>query len=295
MQHLQTKYRFIDTDGQHLHTLDGKPLIGTTTCSGEVLQPPLAWYGSGKAVELLGVRNAKELTLLKNKKLSAEATKLLMEGLADAHSAIKELDTESYLELVMKAYRNHSEYKDLRAEEGDRLHNTLEKYVKECIDKHGGVPFVPENPFEDDRINKFVAWAMEKVEKFLYSECYCFSEELWLGGKFDVIFLGKDGKTYLGDFKSAKESYHKNWIQMALYDFQVSENGVLTKDGMRLDAQLIPKKEETLLRVINPMINGYALFPFGGKIEPDYRYNLGDYRKAAQGVVDNYKLMMITN
>ena len=283
-------YRFIDEKKQHLHTLDGKPLMGTTTVVGEVLQPPLAWYGSGKAVELLGVRNPKELTLLKNGKLPQEAKELLLAGLVDAHRAIKDLDTDSYLELVMKAYRNHSEYKDTRAEEGDTLHDTLEKYVKEMITANKGNPYKPTVPFEDDRINKFIDWAVENVEKFLFAECYCYSEVMWMGGKFDLIFTGKDGKTYIGDYKSAKESYHKNWVQMALYDKQIIENGVLDKEGNRVDTWTEKEGEENKLKG-GVIINGYALFPFGGKIVPDYRFNCMDYWKAADGVLANYKLI----
>ena len=46
-------YRFIDEGNQHLHTLNGKSLIGTTTATKEVLKPPLAWYGAGKAVDCI--------------------------------------------------------------------------------------------------------------------------------------------------------------------------------------------------------------------------------------------------
>lgn len=294
----QTKYKFVDEGRQHLHTYNGKPLIGTTSCVTEVLKPPLAWYGSGKAVELFGARRPKELTLLKNGKLPEEEAKLLRTDLVDAHSAIKGLDEEGYLELVMKAYANHNEYKDTRAEEGEKLHSTLESYVTRAINEFGGVPFLEKDA--DERVNKFIAWAIEFVDKFLYSECYCYSEEMWMGGKFDVIFKGKDEKTYLGDFKSAKASYHSNWIQMAFYDLQIQENGILTSEGVRLDMKILEAKDEEG-EVISKLkfdpdvlsINGYALFPFGGKVLPDFRYNLEDYRRAAEGVLENYKLSQI--
>jgi len=40
-------YKFIDANKEHLHTLDDKPLIGTTTLLKEVHPPMLSWYGSG--------------------------------------------------------------------------------------------------------------------------------------------------------------------------------------------------------------------------------------------------------
>ena len=64
---------------------------------------------------------------------------------------------------------------------------------------------------------------------------------------------------------------------MALYDMQIMENGVLDKEGNIIGETHI--------------IMGYALFPFGGKVTPDYRYNLKDYWEAGEGVMSNYKLI----
>ena len=269
------RYKYIDEKGQHLHTLGGKPLVGTTTAVKEVLKPPLAWYGAGKAVEVFGVKDAKVLTKIKNGTATKEEVETLTTGLVDAHRALKDLDLENYQALIDKAYRNHAEYSDIKKGEGSELHEELENYIKGCIENGNGVPL--SHVSKDKRINTWIEWAIENVEHFLYSESYCYSEKLWLGGKFDLIFKGKDGKTYLADFKSSKVSYHENWVQMALYDMELMENGVLSKEGDLLG--------ET------PVIQGYALFPFGGNVAPDYRYNLKDYWHAGKGVVDNYRLM----
>jgi len=123
--------------------------------------------------------------------------------------------------------------------------------------KRWGYPEMPNDKELANKLMTWINWAVKNVEQFIYAECYCYSEILWLGGKFDLIFKGKDGKTYLGDYKSAKVSYHENWVQMALYDTQIMENGVLDKEGNIIG--------ET------PVIDGYALFPFGGKILPRHR------------------------
>lgn len=272
---IKTGYRFIDENKQHLHALNEKALIGTTTATHEVLKPPLAWYGSGKAVELFGVTDAKVLTKIRNGTSTKEERELLAQGLIDALDRIKGMNTQLYRALVDKAYRNHADYSDTKKEEGTELHDTLETYIKHCIETNGGMPMAFAT--KDERIDKWIDWAMENVVEFLHSECYCYSEKLWLGGKFDVIFKAKDKKTYLGDFKSSKASFHEHWVQMALYDMQIMENGVLSKEG----DVLAPA----------PVIEGYALFPFGGNVTPDYRYNMQDYWKAGEGVLANYKLI----
>jgi hypothetical protein len=54
----ETGYRFLDEKGEHVHLLNGQPLVGTSQI-GNVLAKPLAWYGSGKAVEVFGCPNPK--------------------------------------------------------------------------------------------------------------------------------------------------------------------------------------------------------------------------------------------
>ena len=51
------KYRF--EKEQHIHLLDERPLIGTTTALS-VLNKPLTWWASGLAVEALGWYNTKQ-------------------------------------------------------------------------------------------------------------------------------------------------------------------------------------------------------------------------------------------
>src|SRR3954465_10965157 len=74
-------YRFIDEKGEHLHLLNGQPLVGTSQI-GNVLAKPLAWYGSGKAVEVFGCPNPKVLTKIKNKKATLAEWDALRDSLS---------------------------------------------------------------------------------------------------------------------------------------------------------------------------------------------------------------------
>lgn len=88
------------------------------------------------------------------------------------------------------------------------------------------------------------------VKKFIISEAHVFSEKMWTGGIFDVLFLGKDQKIYIGDFKSSKEAYLSQFLQIGGYHIQLEENGAFTEKG------------ERLLEPVTAM--GYYVFPFSG-------------------------------
>ena len=51
------KYNFNSVE--HLHSLDDKPLTGTSTVCG-VLYKPLTWWAAGKTLEVLGWTNSKK-------------------------------------------------------------------------------------------------------------------------------------------------------------------------------------------------------------------------------------------
>lgn len=257
-------YQFIDEKKQHLHTYDRAALFGTTTIVNEVLAKNLTWWASGMAVGKLGWINSK---------LAPKETRIEKAG--EALAMIREMDNETFLSLLDSAYKAHSERKDLAAEAGTDLHAILEKYVKDCIEKNEGRPLA----VNDSKIQKFIDWALVEVDVFLWSEMYCFSKTLWVGGCTDVGFRNKKGEVFIGDFKSAKEAYFGYFAQIALYSEQIKENGGYTKDGVKVftEANFAPK--------------GYAIFPFGGEITPTYRFASEEWSKMARSLVDIYKLM----
>src|SRR5258708_4411153 len=93
----------------HLHSLDGKPLIGTSTVVG-VVSKPLTWWASGLAVAKLGW--VKELTLYsKPKPTKEQISKNAQQRLESAGVhllSVKDMDAQQYLSLLDKAYRAHA-------------------------------------------------------------------------------------------------------------------------------------------------------------------------------------------
>lgn len=247
---------------EHLHTLYGKPLFGTSTVVG-VIAKPLTWWASGLACEKFGwinKGNAKKGWTPKEERLAKAIGKL---------EEIKEMSGEDYLTLLDEAYKAHSVKLDTTADAGTNLHAELERFVKNTMEGRMAT--------YDDKVLPFIAWANENVEKFLWSEAHCYSKELWVGGISDCGALLKDGKTIIIDFKSSKESYQSQFIQIAGYDIQISENGLLDNQG-RLKSNI-------------GKIDGYAIIPFGShEFTVDYRWNTEELKDGFRSALTLYKL-----
>lgn len=259
---MEKKYKFDDKN--HIHSFEGKPLMGTSTVCG-VIAKPLTWWASGMAVGILGWTKTQN---------PAEARKARA---AEVLEQVKLLDPENYLSLLDKAYRAHNEKKELSAEEGTDMHALLEVYVKECIVNNKGVPMA-HSVGEAKQVSLFVDWALVNVKKFWASEVHMFSLTWWIGGVSDCVAELKDGHIAILDFKSAKEAYDTHFIQIAGYDRQLRENGGYTPTGDKI--------------LKNTKASVYIVFPFGAEnMEPVFRYNTKQLRACFKSALTIYKLI----
>lgn len=262
-------YKFIDEEKrgkkQHIHTLDGEPLMGVSTIL-KVLNKPLTWWASGLAVGHMGWTHSKKFT---------PATRLAIakQRLAE----ISKLTPEEYLGCLDEAYKAHSVFVDEAAESGIDMHAELEKFVKECINLHEGLPI----PFYESKhlaVQLFSTWARDNVYVFLASEAYCYSEKLRIGGIVDLIYEDLDGNLCLLDFKSAKEAYLDHFLQNAGYDLLISENGTFNREG------------EQFMTVHKPF-NRYGVFPYGMENpEPQFRSDTEALKKGFLSCIPLYEL-----
>lgn len=210
------QYQF--NEAQHLHTLEGKPLTGTSSVMS-VIAKPLTWWASGLAVGELGWLNPK--------KHAPEARKIALEaGLA----SLQGISVEDYDKRLTKAYRAHADNLKDTADTGTDMHAELEKYVKLMIKDQAGVPHEL-SEYDHKAVETFAKWAVENVKKFIWSEAHCYSEKFWLGGITDCGAEMKNGEMAIIDFKSSKEAYPSQFWQIAGYDLQISENGLFSFDG----------------------------------------------------------------
>lgn len=282
-------YKYIDEKGEHLHTLNGAPLIGTSSVAG-VLAKPLTWWASGLAVQVLGIPDPKVITKIKNGKATPEEVKDTMVSVGIQHELIKAMDSAQYYKLLDKAYRAHATTLKDKAEEGTDLHAELERFVKFVMEhqKPLGRTVVYEISKEEiegmkfeNRIQPFIDWTFKNVKRFLWSEANCYSEKMWTGGISDVGAELHDNKIVIIDFKSSKEAYLSQFWQCVGYAMQIEENGWFDKDGNQ-----IGKLEKP--------IDFVCVVPFGAEVvEPKFNYDMLGGKEAFLAEVVLYKKLNV--
>jgi hypothetical protein len=252
---------------QHIHTLNGKPLTGTSSV-GNVLAKPLTYWASGKACEVFGWTNPKKVEREERIKIAEEK-----------FDEMKELSISEYLSLLDTAYKAHATNLKKTAKKGTDLHSILERYVKIQMGKEAD-PLTDE---ETKLIQKYIDWADENVKSYLWSEAHCYSEELWVGGISDLGIELKDGSYAVGDFKSSSDVYVNQYIQVSLYAIQINENGLFSVDG---------EHNKKLDKPVEKLV----IFPFGAESLPKKLIrSLDVYEKGARSAVELYRLMGLEN
>ena len=261
------RYRYIDENREHLHLLDEKPLIGTSSVVSVLAKNLTWWAAETSAVECLEV--GEKIPTIREEYLAACAS-------SDKKKAIDELQIK--YPIFKKARFAHFSDKNKKADKGTDLHAELEKYVKLMIIDQGGIPHEINGGHENPKVETFIQWAKENVKKFLWSEMYCYSESLWVGGISDCGYESKDGQIGIIDFKSSKEAYDSQFIQIAGYDLQVRENGGFDKDGNKM---------------LEPVeANHYIVFPFGAeKLEAVSKFNVEELREGFKSALTLHKLL----
>lgn len=271
----ESKYEFKDGKGEHLHTYDNQPLIGTSSVSN-VLSKPLTWWASGLAMAVFGwihKGDAKKGWVKKDERLKAAEV---------MREKIEYMSTDDYLDLLDEGYAAHSKTLKTSAKKGTDLHKECENFVRDFMNGYR----VPSNYWTlpdhvslkyDARIKPLIYWTMKNVKRFLWSEGHCFSTRMWTGGISDCGYEKNDGTIGVMDFKSSKEAYLSQFWQCAGYDIQISENGVFDNKGRKI-------------YTLEKPITEYAIFPFGMPTPvPQFNVDIKGGREAFEAEVLLYK------
>lgn len=273
------RYKFIDEKREHLHTLDSKSLLGTTTIINETLNKPLAFWASGMCAEKFGWINPKKHNAQEVFMAAEHGLNVLGQFFSTPLEGLSKYDTNRYIKFLDEAYRAHNVKKESRAVEGTNLHAEAESYIKCKMET--GESFLP-SPL----LTPFIMWCEKNVKHFLFSEIHCYSERLWVGGKTDFGYESMDGEYVLADIKSRDKVYFSDFVQCGGYDIQIQENQGLNKNG-----NIIFDFPIDLGEILQHRFNAHAIFPLGENFkEPVISRETEKNRQAFENCVSLYKL-----
>src|SRR6056300_1180757 len=159
---------------------------------------------------------------------------------------------------------------------GTLMHSYCEDYIN-------GKKVVP--PTTEPLItmfNKFTKWWDTRNYTVLATEQTCYSEELDVCGTFDAVVKDKNGKTILLDFKTSKDFFIDQPIQIATYKKLVEDSTNLKIDYLYIVK--IPKdtKEDIQMRLfeIKPRyLKAFKVCKFLNELELDFAKRQREYNK----------------
>ena len=256
----------------HIHTLDGSPLIGTSSCASVLAKGGLTYWASGLAVAKFGWIHPGD-----KKKGFIPKGKRIDSALA-GQAKVSMMTSEEYLSLLDEAYKAHASTLKDSAKGGVDMHQLMEDYIKFCIENNEGEP-VKNTDLKNEKVDLFSEWAKKNVKKFLASEIHTYSKELWLGGIVDCVYEDMEGKIVVLDFKSSKEVYLSQFWQCVAYALELGECGGYTAEG------------EKILTLERP-IDYVAVLPFGmEKPEVQFNFDMVGGRKCVEAMCVLYKAL----
>ena len=185
----------------HTYLIDGKPATGVTTIIGVLAKPNLIPWAARMAVEFC------------------------IEHAEGAES--RDIDILYHISSIAleEAKSAHTRKKEAAGEHGTSSHSLVEEWIKNRMDNRmSTTDFSP--------IQKFIDWATENVDHFLFSERKMFNKDLFIAGTADFAYVGKDGERYMADFKTSSGIYGIDyWLQVAAYRMLAEEEGDVPYDG----------------------------------------------------------------
>lgn len=220
--------RYSFDEAKHIHMLDGKPLMGTTTVLGIINKPFLVqWAADLAAISALSSGEHFPDLLAEYEEVKK------IEGSYARAKAMKQLD--SAYPAFKVARGAHRLKKEKAGDWGTIVHKAIEVWIASRVEpvevdiKGTMEKILPEHHVA---IQNFINWAIEKDVQFFESEKGIYSEIWWVGGIVDFV-CKIDGKLFVGDLKTSGDIYESYWLQTAAYAKMMVELGVHEHfDGM---------------------------------------------------------------
>lgn len=216
---------FYFDEEKHKYYLDGKLMTGVTTCLGVLAKPALIqWAANLAAAEAFLM----EVDDLRRAEIRADIERMIAKHGKINAKACQELDA-LYPEFK-EARTASTKKKEAAGQHGTDTHLLVETYVNKCL-AGGGAPV---DDFDaPEIIQPFVKWSLENVQTFLFAERAMHDPKLFFAGTADFAYVGKDGKRYIGDFKTSSGIYGIDyWLQVCAYRHLAECEGDQEYDGM---------------------------------------------------------------
>lgn len=195
---------FLFDETKHAYTLDGTPLIGTTTVLGLLAKPALIQWSANEAVKYV-IENGEKHTLTRPAPTYTEGDK--EEEIEGVWASLETLD---------EAKTAHRRKKEGAGDIGSQVHKWIEEYIA------GNMPPSPEDPQMAKMINAFLEWDMKVKPRWIASEMRVYATSTWTAGTLDFI-AEIDGKVFIGDFKTSTGIYDEAFWQMSAYQYMLQE------------------------------------------------------------------------
>lgn len=195
------------TPRQHRYRVNKRPISSFSTISGILDKPALIYWAVNCMYDALaGVKDD-------------ETGEWIQEPSWKAGVSYDEVAIETALQKAKKA-RFDKSGKALSI--GSVAHNWLERYIKDKIagvDKRRKMPINKEATYS---IESYLDWENDHKVEYLFSERKVCSLEHWYAGTTDII-MRIDGRLEMPDFKTSKDIYSTNCMQLGAYSHAINE------------------------------------------------------------------------
>lgn len=189
---------------KHAYTLDGKLLSGVTSViDGTSSKQALIQWAANMAIDYV-----------------IENGNYVENPIEDNGELIDGGFYQIYAGALEQARTAHTRRKESAGQKGTDTHALVEKYVLDCISRHGGKAGLV---MDNDPVYSFAQWAITNGVEFLASEQRLYSETHGLAGTCDFIAL-INGKLTIGDLKTFPKMWSADaFIQMGAYSLMFKE------------------------------------------------------------------------
>jgi len=265
------EYRYTDERGKHLHSFNGKPLIGCTQVTG-VVNKVLTWWASGMALSEIGwkpLNRDEDGNELSDPTALANRKEECIRYARECYELVKQLSFDEYFALLQKCYRAHSVRLKKAGKKGTDAHELCEIWIKSVI---AGREVTP-----DPQIEKFAMWCRKNVRRFLYSEVYMFSQKMWTGGISDFGYEDMNGNYGVADIKNRNKFYPTDLFQCGGYDEMLTENMA----GFNASGERVFELDKPF--------KFHAGFPLVNFTEPTISFNVHENRETFKHLLAVYK------